>query len=1320
MNRLLFLVFFAFFCFFNFLGLDAQENESLYTFRLKNMSGFNRIDELVEIEVPDYINLNTSTLIDENENQIPFEIASNGKMRFLATVPAVSTAGFSLRNGSRREPQVMTYSQVKMPSTRADIAWENNLCAYRMYSTVLLNNEPNTAQGVDVWQKKMAVPVVDNMYASSNYHNESQYGMDVYSVNGKRLGCGGIAAVVNGKLQMHAPYSSCEFIEKSALKQVFKLTYDNVVINGISYTEYLTIETTANSILNKATFRLEGNEKTVKIAVGLYEHTDMGITTDGNNFTNVNGLIGRAELKSEGSLSTSNARFFQGAYVPGSNVQTREIDNHLCLLTDYKVGTDLVFYFGAGWNHFPQNRYNSDEDWFEELEKFKFTVDNPLTLTSFNTLPNKDDVLYILNSVNQTWQNKHPNHGDFFWNRAVYYIGNMHAYEVTQNKDYLDYATKWAERNNWRGQEGSSDPSKWKWTYGESYNYVLFGDNQVCFQVYADLYNLDPDKDKKKIERALEVMEYEISTEEEGYLWWVDGLFMVMPVLSKLYKITGNQLFLDKMYVYWKWYTDRMFDNQENLYYRDANFVYPQHKTIAEKKDFWARGDGWIFATFAKILQDIPHDDPHRDEYIDYYRKMADALKQCQQEEGYWERSLIDPQQAPGYETSGTAFFAYGYAWGINNGILSEEEYGSTLEKAWNYLVNIAYQSDGTVGYIQPIGSQAIPGQILNNKSYYDFGVGAFLMAAAEMTKLAVGDKMKTKLRLVNAQIADPDEIVLTFNTNLDALTANDETHYSINGEIPEVYDIIVSGNTVKLIMKEPLDFGVYKLQVFDLMTEDGVELAGEQVRNIILTVPLSPIQQDVSVTAIGAQMGNPAINVVDNNLNTRWSQEGQNQWIQIDLGDVYTVEAVDIAFYNGKTRIAFFNILTSVNGNEFIMASENVKSSGLTDELERFKINPLEARYVRIEGNGNTAGLWNSITEMRVKVRDNSLDKIEIPNEVFSDILLPETTENGNAVVWTSSDKDVMSGKGLVSLDLEDHHVTLTAHQGSSKKTFDVVVKARNPYANLQLLYSFNDDDVYMRDGQTFVIDHSKHNRDAVMEGIYGKIENGTLDLTMNKDSDFPNNSYLHVPDHLLDSIRSYTIAFIAKPLSLNKQPRFYDFGVSSANSIFLRANKFAAGYKYNGGTAALNEASQQIDIGEELKIAVTFDAKTMNTRIFIDGECVADDNKISHEPYEISRIGIDGRNYIGRTQWWDTNVADDNQDYIGTIDEFYMFSMPLNQEEITNLFDNMSTAISNTETKDYKLFDNKFYDISGRQVDRNNLKNGIYIYNGKKILIR
>ena len=111
-------------------------------------------------------------------------------------------------------------------------------------------------------------------------------------------------------------------------------------------------------------------------------------------------------------------------------------------------------------------------------------------------------------------------------------------------------------------------------------------------------------------------------------------------------------------------------------------------------------------------------------------------LKSTQQVDGYWTRSLIDPAHAPGPETSGTAFFTYGLLWGVNNGVLDRATYLPAALKGWHYITRVAVQPDGTVGYVQPIGDRAIPGQVVDRDSTANFGVGAVLLAAAEMSRL--------------------------------------------------------------------------------------------------------------------------------------------------------------------------------------------------------------------------------------------------------------------------------------------------------------------------------------------------------------------------------------------------------------------------------------------------------------------------------------------------------------------------------------------------------------------------------------------------------
>lgn len=343
----------------------------------------------------------------------------------------------------------------------------------------------------------------------------------------------------------------------------------------------------------------------------------------------------------------------------------------------------------------------------------------------------KEEVITTIEKVNDYWQSHNSAKCRGFWDNAAYFTGNQEVYALTGNKKYLDYSLAWANYNNWKGAT-QTDKSKWEYKqYGEGMNHVLFADWQICFQVYIDLYKLE--HRAERIERALEVMCYQSTTAEKDYWWWSDALYMGMPIFTKLYTVTHDQKLLDKQYECYKWTDSLLFDSEDKLYYRDGKYVYPKVKTACnDGKSFWARGDGWVLAGLAKVLQDLPKDSKYRPFYIDRFKKLAEGVAKCQQPEGYWTRSMLCPDDAPGYETSGTAFFTYGLLWGVNNGILPAKQYEQTINKAWNYLYNTALQQDGSIGYVQPIGEKPDPTRTVNAKSQAPFGTGAWLLAACE------------------------------------------------------------------------------------------------------------------------------------------------------------------------------------------------------------------------------------------------------------------------------------------------------------------------------------------------------------------------------------------------------------------------------------------------------------------------------------------------------------------------------------------------------------------------------------------------------------
>lgn len=375
--------------------------------------------------------------------------------------------------------------------------------------------------------------------------------------------------------------------------------------------------------------------------------------------------------------------------------------------------------------------------------------------------------IQIVEKVNSHWQSVNSPEVNAFWDNAAYFTGNMEAYRLTGNAAYLEYSDKWARHNKWQGAT-ETDPVKWEYKkYGEDQQHVLFGDWQICFQTYLDMYQMNPNA--YKIARAKEVMNYICASSADDYWYWADALYMVMPVMTKLYKVTGDTKYLDKLYQNFTFSDQLMFDKDSHLYYRDGKYIYPQHKTDSGKKDFWARGDGWVLAALAKVLQDMPASYPHYGFFRQRFVELAAAVAGCQQKAGYWTRSMLDKDQAEGPETSGTAFFTYGMLWGMNHGILDRSTYQPVVDRSWKYLTTVALQADGSVGYVQPIGEKAIKGQQLTAKNTANFGTGAFLLAACEKARFDDNSVMPADDKTFDVEITNDEKVQRQQVVELDA-----------------------------------------------------------------------------------------------------------------------------------------------------------------------------------------------------------------------------------------------------------------------------------------------------------------------------------------------------------------------------------------------------------------------------------------------------------------------------------------------------------------------------------------------------------------------
>jgi len=316
-------------------------------------------------------------------------------------------------------------------------------------------------------------------------------------------------------------------------------------------------------------------------------------------------------------------------------------------------------------------------------------------------------------------------HHPLDWTNAALYVGMVKWAALADDDKYYNWLKEIGEENEWI-------------LHRRKYH----ADDHAVGQVYVELYRKY--NDEKMIEPTIEQFSFIMLHPSQSSLewktpyhqdrWnWCDALFMSPPVWAKLYKLTGEEKYLNFMMAEYKATTDFLFDKSESLYYRDERY-----KSMEDNgtKIFWSRGNGWVFAGLTNIMNEL---DPKSKEYkyfLKIYKKMAEKLLEIQTPEGHWAMSLLGQEFYPTPETSGSSFYVYGLAWGLNKGILDKAKYATAVKKGWNAMVSYVTE-EGMLGYVQPIG--AAPGKAWADKTEV-YGTGAFLSAGSEVYKLYGGE----------------------------------------------------------------------------------------------------------------------------------------------------------------------------------------------------------------------------------------------------------------------------------------------------------------------------------------------------------------------------------------------------------------------------------------------------------------------------------------------------------------------------------------------------------------------------------------------------
>lgn len=304
------------------------------------------------------------------------------------------------------------------------------------------------------------------------------------------------------------------------------------------------------------------------------------------------------------------------------------------------------------------------------------------------------------------------------WTESVMYTGFMAASEATGDPKYRNAMLDMARKFDFQLRDRLPN-----------------ADDLSVGQTYLDLYFVDKRPSTIRLTRAEldDLLPLATLKPNDARIpwWWCDALFMAPPVWTKMYKATGERKYLDYVHLNWKRTYDALYDKDEHLYARDASYVGKRERN--GQKVFWSRGEGWVMGGIARILDYVPQDDPQRGFYVQQLREMSERIAGLQGPDGLWHSGLLDPASYPLPETSGSALFVYAMAYGVNHGILDAARYKPVIAKAWAGLLRNVY-ADGRLGNIQQTGAEPA---FYRPTSSFDYGVGGFMLAAAELKRMA-------------------------------------------------------------------------------------------------------------------------------------------------------------------------------------------------------------------------------------------------------------------------------------------------------------------------------------------------------------------------------------------------------------------------------------------------------------------------------------------------------------------------------------------------------------------------------------------------------
>ena len=394
--------------------LLACANNRPMTVTVSNPLGVDRSGEMVEVsmdEISSRLKLADTAqivVLDAEGNEIPYQITYDDKVIFPATVAAGATATYTIQEGVPQPVEVKACGR-QYPERLDDMAWENDLVAFRAYGPAL-QARGERGFGYDLFLKRgTSEPVLEEMYAkeldkeararaaelrktdpkaasellrSISYHIDHGNGMDCYAV-GPTLGAGVAALVADGEIVYPWCYKDFEVLDNGPLRFTVKLEFNPLTVKGdSSVVETRVITLDAGSHLNRTAVSYSNLKEAMPVVTGIVLHDDAPVVAEAEKgyMTYVDPTNGK-----------DNGKVFMGAAFP-TNVKEAKVmkytdeekkqhgnaEGHVLAFSDYEPGSEYVYYWGFGWD---RSDVKDAAAWNAYMADFAQKVRNPLVVS---------------------------------------------------------------------------------------------------------------------------------------------------------------------------------------------------------------------------------------------------------------------------------------------------------------------------------------------------------------------------------------------------------------------------------------------------------------------------------------------------------------------------------------------------------------------------------------------------------------------------------------------------------------------------------------------------------------------------------------------------------------------------------------------------------------------------------------------------------------------------------------------------------------------------------------------------------------------------